>query len=125
MVGTKCPGEVDQRLTQTDVANLSILYLIFWIVEEYLQVLLWWEEGKKREERGREVAKSLKPCSRWNLSISTDIPPKITAHRTATYCAFFLAEFGVVDEEADDPGLVQGHDANDRCSLRTSSLDAR
>lgn len=38
-------------------------------------------------------------------------------YSVATYCAFFLAEFGVVDEEAEDPGVVQGHDARDLCWL--------
>ena len=42
----------------------------------------------------------------------------------ATYCAFLLAELGVVDEEGHDPGLVQGHDAREMgpVLLRTSSL---
>ena len=34
--GAKGLGEVDQRFTEANVANLSILYLIFWIVVQYL-----------------------------------------------------------------------------------------
>ena len=34
-------SEVDQGLTETDVAHLTILYLLLRVVVENLQVLLW------------------------------------------------------------------------------------
>ena len=49
VIWTKGLREVDESLTQTDVPNFSILYLIFWIVVENLQVLLW---GKDRDRDG-------------------------------------------------------------------------
>ena len=59
------------------------------------------------------------PPPHWGLGTELEYSCSIAnAHYSvATYCAFFLAEFGVVDEEAEDPGLVQGHDARDLCWL--------
>ena len=59
------------------------------------------------------------PPPHWGLGTELEYSCSIAnAHYSVpTYCSFFLAEFGVVDEEAEDPGLVQGHDARDLCWL--------